>query len=414
MGGAARVAAAFLVVMASAIPANAANGTFSDVPESEGFHADIRWLDDSGITKGCDPPGNDRFCPDDPVTRGQMAAFLVRALHLTDTGTADFVDDDDSVFEADIERLAHARITLGCNPPTNNRFCPDDPVTRGQMAAFLRRAFQTVPETALSLVRSWSTNDYPSLDPSGLVYVESIGRLMVFDSAADELPGFDGINAFEIRLDGTLVRSWSTIGFSVEPAGATYDPGSGHILISDDDIGEVFELDPGLDGVFGSGDDAVSSFSTAVFGSHDPEGIAFDPATGDLFIANGRDSDDAELFWLSPGRNGVLDGVGPVGDDDVTFIDVHSIGIINPEGIVFDPLRRTLLIADRSQPGKVFETTRDGFLVRILTLDSAVTTDLAGLELAPSSTDPNVTSLYVADRGIEGVADGAIHEFRLR
>lgn len=50
-----------------------------------------------------------------------------------------FTDDDNSIFEADIEWLAAAEITLGCNPPTNDNFCPDDPVTRGQMAAFMRR-----------------------------------------------------------------------------------------------------------------------------------------------------------------------------------------------------------------------------------------------------------------------------------
>ncbi len=50
-----------------------------------------------------------------------------------------FTDDDDSVFEADIEWLAGAGVTLGCNPPTNDNFCPDDSVKRGQMAAFMRR-----------------------------------------------------------------------------------------------------------------------------------------------------------------------------------------------------------------------------------------------------------------------------------
>ena len=36
-------------------------------------------LANAGVTRGCNPPRNDRFCPDDYVTRGQMAAFLVRA-----------------------------------------------------------------------------------------------------------------------------------------------------------------------------------------------------------------------------------------------------------------------------------------------------------------------------------------------
>jgi hypothetical protein len=104
------------------------------------FEADINWMAAAGITKGCNPPTNTRYCPNANVTRGQMAAFLVRALGLTDRLADPFVDDDDSIFEADIERLAAARITRGCNPPTNNRFCPNAKVTRGQMAAFLVRA----------------------------------------------------------------------------------------------------------------------------------------------------------------------------------------------------------------------------------------------------------------------------------
>ncbi len=94
-----------------------------------------------GITLGCDPPANDRFCPDDPVTRGEMAAFLARALKLPITGLDHFIDDDGSVFEGAIDRIASARITVGCNPPSNTRYCPDRAVTRAEMAAFLVRAF---------------------------------------------------------------------------------------------------------------------------------------------------------------------------------------------------------------------------------------------------------------------------------
>jgi hypothetical protein len=75
-----------------------------------------------------------------------MAAFLVRALGLTDNGGGDlFGDDDGSIFEENIDRLATAGITRGCNPPTNDQFCPNDYVTRGQMAAFLKRASSLLP-----------------------------------------------------------------------------------------------------------------------------------------------------------------------------------------------------------------------------------------------------------------------------
>jgi hypothetical protein len=103
--------------------------------------ADVSALAAAGITRGCNPPSNDRFCPAEAVTREQMAAFLVRALGLSgDMSGARFVDDDDSIFELDIERLAEAGITRGCNPPSNDRFCPGEPVRRGEMAAFLNRA----------------------------------------------------------------------------------------------------------------------------------------------------------------------------------------------------------------------------------------------------------------------------------
>jgi hypothetical protein len=108
------------------------------------FEADIEKLAEAGITKGCNPPVNDRYCPGENVTREQMAAFLVRALGLTDSGAVDFVDDNNSGFETDIDKLATAGITKGCNPPVNDRFCPNNPVTRGQMAAFVARALSAL------------------------------------------------------------------------------------------------------------------------------------------------------------------------------------------------------------------------------------------------------------------------------
>jgi hypothetical protein len=114
---------------------------FTDVPAGSTFAADIARLAAAGITKGCNPPANDRFCPSDRVTREQMAAFLVRSLSLVTDTHAGFDDvPAGSTFAGDIGKLASAGITRGCNPPDNDRFCPREAVTRGQMAAFLDRA----------------------------------------------------------------------------------------------------------------------------------------------------------------------------------------------------------------------------------------------------------------------------------
>ncbi len=112
---------------------------FTDI-DSSIFFDDIIWLAGEGITRGCNADRTE-FCPNRSVTRGQMAAFLVRALNLTEhDNTIDFTDDDTSIFETDIEKLATAGITKGCGDGTT--FCPNQSVTRGQMAAFLVRSYQ--------------------------------------------------------------------------------------------------------------------------------------------------------------------------------------------------------------------------------------------------------------------------------
>ena len=104
------------------------------------FEDDINALAAAGIARGCNPPVNDEFCPDDFVTRGQMAAFLVRAFSYEGGDPDRFTDDDNSIFEDDINALAAAGVTKGCNPPDNTWFCPSDLVLRDQMSSFLARA----------------------------------------------------------------------------------------------------------------------------------------------------------------------------------------------------------------------------------------------------------------------------------
>lgn len=113
-------------------------GRFAD-DDGNPFASDIEWAATAGVTLGCNPPFNDWFCPKLAVSRGQMASFLVRALSLPDPGGDAFTDDAGSIHEADINRIAAAGITLGCAP---GLFCPEQAVTREQMASFLVRAYQ--------------------------------------------------------------------------------------------------------------------------------------------------------------------------------------------------------------------------------------------------------------------------------
>jgi hypothetical protein len=124
------------------------------------FNSAIMWVYEQGITVGCNA---ERYCPDDSVTRGQMATFLVRALDLPPTETDYFTDDETTNHEDSINRVKAAGITSGCAP---SKYCPETIVTRDQMATFLARA----------LALPASTTDYFT-DDNGSSHEQSINRV---------------------------------------------------------------------------------------------------------------------------------------------------------------------------------------------------------------------------------------------
>jgi uncharacterized repeat protein (TIGR03803 family) len=112
---------------------------FLDVPQIDPFHDFVEKIFRAGITAGC---GSGSYCPDSSVTRAQMAAFLLKAEHGSSylpppcTGTFDDVPCP-SLFANWIEQLAREGITAGCG---GGNYCPSSPVTRAQMAVFLLKA----------------------------------------------------------------------------------------------------------------------------------------------------------------------------------------------------------------------------------------------------------------------------------
>ncbi len=176
--------------------------TFIDVTSTHLFFAQIEWLADTGVTKGCNPPRQRHVLPQQPghqrtdgriphpgpPATGRYTGHLHRRRRLrlpsrhrrprrirhhqrmqpttqrhvlprttrspedrwphSSPGPSSYrpvprtpsPTTTTSVFEADIDALAASGVTKGCNPPHNDMYCPNNPVTRGQMAAFLYRA----------------------------------------------------------------------------------------------------------------------------------------------------------------------------------------------------------------------------------------------------------------------------------
>ena len=135
---------------------------FNDVPQDDIFHADVETIFRAGITAGC---GGGNYCRNDAVRRDQMAVFLLKAEHGSDyvppACTPVFADVACPGTFADwIGQLVTEGVTAGCG---GGNYCPASPVTRAQMAVFLlktKEGSSYVPPPAAGIF-----GDVPQNDP---------------------------------------------------------------------------------------------------------------------------------------------------------------------------------------------------------------------------------------------------------
>ena len=126
----------------------AALPTFSDVPPGDPAFPFVEAVFRAGLTSGC---GGGQFCPDNRISRAEMAVWLVLAMGKTDVPPRRLFNDvtPATLGAGYIERLAADGITAGCG---NGNFCPNAQVTRRQLAVFLVAASgrtPVVPQTGI-------------------------------------------------------------------------------------------------------------------------------------------------------------------------------------------------------------------------------------------------------------------------
>ena len=107
--------------------------------DSMWFAPHVERLAELEVTVGCSVTAPARYCPDEGLSRAQVASWLVRAFDLSSAASAGFTDTVDNTHEADIDSVVAAGIMSGCSTNPNS-FCPDTVVTRGELALYVDRA----------------------------------------------------------------------------------------------------------------------------------------------------------------------------------------------------------------------------------------------------------------------------------
>jgi len=188
---------------------------FTDVPASSPYFVFIQKLMDMGITDGCTAA---TYCPNDAVTRGEMAAFIIRSRYETTPytypSTPYFTDVPPSnLFFPFIQKLAQAGITDGCAP---EMYCPDETLTRGQMAVFLVIGLlNDLPAPGTPLIASAVPN---SAAPGQSVTVTLTGVNTNFVQGTTQVVAPAGVTPSNITvLSGTSLTVDLAVGAGVAP-----------------------------------------------------------------------------------------------------------------------------------------------------------------------------------------------------
>jgi len=189
-----------------------------------------------------------------------MAAMLVRAFHYPAALDDHFVDDGNSIFEEAINRIGDAGVTLGCNPPLNDRYCPEQRIARDQMATFLTRALglspSTPPPRPHPVVSVTPREEWGARSPqTDRMVAHTVSRLTVHHAGTQS--GITGPGQF---------RGWQ----SWHMSGQGWPDIAYHVLIGVD--GTVYEgRDPAFRGDTGTTYDTTGHFLVVVEGNFEVE-----------------------------------------------------------------------------------------------------------------------------------------------
>jgi len=257
-----------------------------------------------------------------------------------------------------------------------------------------------------SVVAITDTAAFGSSDPFGLAYVPGLDTLFMCDP--QNLT--DVNNLFALNLDGSLKPGGvSSLAFGVKPAGLAFDPSTGRMYIADDDTLEIQWVDPANPTVI------LGRFSAQALGSDDTEDVAVNPNNGHIFIANGGDFGHPEIIETDATGSQIYSII-----DLTAAVQGHPIG--SPEAIAYDAAHDVFFIAGNNFDIRV--VNRSGTVLDDITILSGyrnpagnIGTEIQGLTLAPSSDpndDPANLNLYVVDAGLlNGHNDGRLIEIDL-
>ncbi len=251
----------------------------------------------------------------------------------------------------------------------------------------------------LNSYETWDANPriIPSTDPAGIGYNSTNGRFYIVDSEINEPGGeWNNVNVFETNaVGGTLYNSYLTVGSSIEPTGICWSPSNNSYYVVNDNTNRLYRYQI-ISGNFVKQDDWALGASP--FSIDDAEGLTINPGNGHIYIVDGA-SGDKKVVAVQ-----IISG-------NLVHISQESFSVSgtvdDPEGIAYRPYDGHLYIVSSPDEG-IFEYDVNGNKLDFYNISGFTPTPInpQGLTFGPRSSNPNFDALYIADGGIDNGRSG--------
>src|SRR5688572_14218044 len=237
------------------------------------------------------------------------------------------------------------------------------------------------------VVRSLSMREYGVNDPKGLAFSSEENTFFVLDGSS---------NVTLVTMDEDPAGMRVIPNVQDEPLNAAFDKKSGSLFVFNRGNSELVKIQANDKGLPDAAAQPRSDVKALNLGN--PQGLAFDSASGRLFIL---DADTSQIISVLPHPTLGFDADEAVRSNKVQHISLKKLGLGSLKGLAYHPGNGHLYVSEPSQK-KLYELSQDGDLVSTFDLAALGINDPSAMTFAPSvdnTDDPNIYDLFLLDRG---------------
>ena len=223
---------------------------------------------------------------------------------------------------------------------------------------------------SLRVVRAIDTNDLGLLNPAGLAYSFKADLFFIL-----EVSSTTQANIATMTPSESLVAMDRVDVSLIDPINLAFDNFFNRLVLFDSATNELVEIRTRVDGHLNASPEAITRYQVGPLDLQGPRGMTFDPVNGHLYIL---DSAALQLVRIEPDAAGGFDGAAALIEGRVSWVDLTPIGLVEPRGLALNPNNGHIYLVSPAHQS-VIELITTGQVTTILRLPPFEFIDPQGL-----------------------------------